>query len=154
MTRHFLAGTIGLLLVACAPTVPVLVITPEPAEAPAVRSASEVMNERAVTPREGTGVIVVKRAGPPWSVEGCTVDVALDDEPVARLRPGEQVVLFADPGQRVVSLNVRDEASCRPAGTHIALDVVERTTQRIDIDSDRRYDLTVEVDSWGRSLPR
>lgn len=152
--RHVLAVTGLLVLAACAPTVPVLVVSPGTPAAPAARTASEILNERAVTPREGAGAIVVTREGPPWPVEGCTVDVVLDDEPVAGLKPGEQVVLFADPGEHVVSLSVRDEASCRPAGTRIALDVVEHTTRTIGIDSDHRFDLKVEVESWGRPLPR
>lgn len=143
-----------LALAGCAPTIPVLVVSPGPEPGTQFLPPSEVVDERAVRPRDGTGAIVVTTQARAGSASGCIVDVALDSDLVAGLRPGEQVVLFAEPGQRTVSLSVRDEAACRPASAQVALDVVEHTTQRIDVGSDSRHDLRVEAHTYGRSLPR
>ena len=151
--KHVLAGIFGLALTGCAPAVPVMIWEPgqeSPSQSP---PPSQVMNERAVTPRQGAGAIIVTSSEKGLFAEGCTFDVALDDELVAGLRPGEQVVLFADPGQRVISLSVRDEASCDPASAELAVKVVAHTTQKIELGSGPRHDLKVEVDSYGRSLP-
>ncbi len=152
--KHVLAGILGLALTGCAPSIPVLVFSPDEGSAPPPAPPSEVMNERAVTPRQGAGAIIVTGGGRISPEENCTLEVALDDQLVAGLRPGEQVALFADPGQRVVSLNVRDEGSCVPASAQVALEIVAHTTQRIRAGSDSRHDLKVEVDSYGRALPR
>lgn len=151
--KHVLAGILGLALTGCAPTVPVMIWEPEAESPPQLPPPSEVMNERAVTPRYGAGAIIVTSKAKGWFTEGCTFDVALDDQLVAGLRPGQQVVLFADPGQRVISFSVRDEASCDPANAQVAMEVVAHTTQKIQLGSSARYDLKVEVDSYGRSLP-
>ena len=151
--KHVLAGILGLALTGCAPAMPVLVLSLDPEPVPP-SPASEIMNEEAVTPRAGTGAIIVTGDGRISSEGDCTLEVALDDQLVAGLRPGERVVLFAEPGTRVVSLNVRDEGSCVPASAQVALDIVAHTTQRIQAGSDSRYDLKVELDSYGRSLPR
>jgi hypothetical protein len=148
------AGILCLVLAGCAPAMPVLVLSPDPEPVPPPSPASEIMNEEAVTPRAGTGAIIVTGDGRISSDGDCTLEVALDDQLVAGLRPGERVVLFAEPGPRVVSLNVRDEGSCAPASAQVALDIVAHTTQRIQAGSDSRYDLKVELDSYGRSLPR
>jgi hypothetical protein len=152
--KHALAGILGLALTGCAPTIPVLILSPDPAPVSPPSPASEIMNEEAVTPREGTGAIIVTGDGRISSEGDCTLEVALDDQLVAGIRPGERVVLFAEPGPRVVSLNVRDEGSCMPASAQVPLDIVAHTTQRIQAGSDSQYDLKVEVDSYGRSLPR
>lgn len=151
--KHILASILGLALSSCTPAIPVMIWKPE-AESPSQSPPpSEVMNERAVTPRYGAGAIVVTSKEKGWFTEGCTFDVALDDQFVAGLRPGEQVVLFADPGQRVISFSVRDEASCDPANAQVAVQIVAHTTQKIQLGSTTRYDLKVEVDSYGRALP-
>lgn len=151
--KYVFAGILGLALSGCAPTVPIIIWEPGAESPPQLPPPSEVMNERAVTPRYGTGAIIVTSKEKSWFTEGCTFDVALDDELVAGLRPGEQVVLFADPGRRVISLSVRDEASCDPASAQVAVEVVAHTTQKVRLGSSARYDLKVEVDSYGRSLP-
>ena len=151
--RNFFGVSLVLALAGCAPTVPVLIFSPAPDEAPQAPPPSQVMNELAVSPRDGTGAVVVTSRGTSWPARGCTVDVALDDELVAGLRPGEQVVLFAEPGQRTVSMSVRDEDACSPVSAQVPLYIVEHTTQKIDVGPDSRHDLKVEVDTYGRSLP-
>lgn len=151
--KHGLAVILGLALAGCAPSIPVLVMTPGEPSATEPRPASEVMDDLAVTPRYGTGAIVITSKGNSWFTEGCTFDVALDDQHVAGVRPGEQLTLFAEPGQRVIGFRVRDEASCLPASTQVLLEIVEHTTQKIRVGADSRHELKVEVDSYGRSLP-
>lgn len=149
--KHALAALLGLALAGCAPSVPLLVF--KPGGAPEPRPASQVMDEDAITPRSGTGAISVTTEEPGWFGEACTFDVALDGRLVAGLRPGERVILYAEPGRRVISLSVRDEASCTPASKRIALQIVEHTTQEILVGSNARRALEVEVDPFGRSLP-
>jgi hypothetical protein len=151
--RPITFAALTLVLAGCAPTVPVMVVSPGPEAAPRPPPASEIMNESLVSPRSGTGAIVITSDVKAWPAQGCTLDVALDDQLVAGLQPGEQVVLFAEPGERTVSLSVRDEASCRPAAAQVALGVVAHTTQRIRVGPDTQHDLTVDVDTYGRSLP-
>jgi hypothetical protein len=151
--KHVFAAILGLALMGCLPAVPLVVWEPDSEAAPEPRTASEIVDERAVTPRIGAGAIIVTSQERERLPEGCTFDVVLDDQPVAGLRPGEQVVIFADPGQRVLSFSVRDETSCNSASAHVAVKVVAHTTQKIHLGSDTRYDLKVEVDSYGRSLP-
>ena len=139
--KQVLAGIFGLAITACTPSIPILVYAPGGDAVPETRPASEIMNERAVTPRHGTGAVIVRSDERSWLHPGCTFDIALDDQLVAALRPGEQVVLFADPGQRTIGFSVRDEASCAPAGAQVALDIVAHTTQKIQVGSDRNYDL-------------
>lgn len=151
--KHILASILALAFTGCTPAIPVMIWEPDadsPSHAP---PPSEVMNERAVTPRYGTGAIIITSKERSWFTGSCTYDVLLDDELIAGLRPGEQVVLFADPGQRVISFSVRDEPSCDPASARIAVEIVAHTTRKIRLGSSARYDLKVEVDSHGRSLP-
>lgn len=152
--KHLLGGILGLVLAGCAPVVPVFVFTPGEEAVPESRPASEVMNASVVTPRNGTGAIIVTSKDTAWFSEGCTLDVALDDQLVAGLKPGEQVTLFAEPGRRVVSLVTRDAASCDPASTRLAMDIVAHTTQKIRVGSGSRDNLNVEIDPYGRTLPR
>lgn len=147
--KHFVAGVLALALTGCSPAAPVMIWEPDKESPQPSLPPSAVMNERAITPRDGTGAIIVTSK----ESKGCTLDVALDDQLVAGLRSGEQVVLFADPGQRVISFSVRDEASCNPASAQVAVEVVAHTTQKIQLGSSARYDLKVEVDPYGRSLP-
>ena len=151
--KEFFGVSLVLALAGCAPTIPVLVVSMESEAAPRALPPSQVMNERAVSPRDGTGAVVVTSQVISGSAGGCTVDVALDDELIAGLRPGEQVVLFAEPGRRIVSLGIRDEDACRPASARVPLDIVPHSTQRIDVGPDSRHDLKVEVNTYGRSLP-
>ena len=151
--KQVFAAILGLALMGCSPAVPVLVWEPDAEPTPEWRPALEIADERAVTPRFGAGAIVVTSQERERLAEGCTFDVVLDEQLVAGLRPGEQVVIFAEPGQRVLSFSVRDEASCNSASAHVAVEVVAHTTQKIHLGSDTRYDLKVEVDSYGRSLP-
>lgn len=151
--KHVFAGILGLALLGCSPAVPLLVWEPDAEPTPELRPASEIVDERAVTPRFGTGAIIVTSHEGERLAEGCTFDVVLDDQLVAGLRPGEQVVLFAEPGQRVLGFSVRDEASCPSASAHVAVEIVAHTTQKIRLGSGSHYDLKVEVDSYGRTLP-
>lgn len=151
--KHFLAGILGLALTGCTPAVPILVVTPGEQSEPESRPPSQIMDEHAVTPRYGTGAVVVASEEKFWFASGCTVDVALDDRLVAALRPGEKVVLFAEPGQRIIGFSTRDDESCDPASAQVAMEVVAHTTQKIQVGSDSHYDLKLEVDSYGRSLP-
>jgi hypothetical protein len=151
--KHVLAGIVGLTLAGCALRVPVLVVEPGEEGEPRARPASQVMDERAVTPRSGTGAIVVTSKDRGWFARGCTFDVALDDRLVAGLRPGEQVTLFAEPGRRVVSVSTRDDASCDLASAQVAMEIVEHTTQRIRIGPATEDRVKVDVDAYGRSLP-
>src|SRR5512134_2201502 len=97
---------LALSLAACAPAVPVLVVSPR-AELPELATtSSQVENDAVVTPRDGTGAIVVARERQ-WTGTGCTYDVALDDQHVAGLRPGEQVTLYAEPGRRAIRISAR-----------------------------------------------
>lgn len=147
--KNVLAACLGLTLAACGPTVPLLVLAPgaEP------RPPSEVVNERLATPRLGTGAISVTTEERRLFSKACTLDVVLDDQLVAGLRPGEQVTIFAEPGRRVVTLNVRDEASCAPESRQVALQIVEHTTQEVRIGTGAHRRMRVEVDPYGRSLP-
>jgi hypothetical protein len=151
--KQVFAAILGLVLMGCSPAVPLLVWEPDAEPTPESRPASEIMNERAVTPRFGAGAIMVTSQEKDRLADGCTFDVVLDEQLVAGLRPGEQVVIFAEPGQRVLSFSVRDEASCRSASADVALEVVAHTTQKIHLGSGTHYELKVEVDSYGRSLP-
>lgn len=151
--RHVLAALLFPALAACAPAVPVLVVAPGETREPEVRPASQVMNDWAVTPRDGAGVIIVSSTNQGWFATGCTIDVALDDLLVAGLRPGEQVTLFAEPGDRLVGLSVRDEASCGPENARVTLEIVAHTTQKIRVGPGNQHGLKVEVDPFGRSLP-
>jgi hypothetical protein len=150
--KHLALVMLALAGTACVPAVPVVVIDTTPAAARAPKPATEIVDVAAVTPRDGTGVIVVTR---PKSLlrTGCTYDVTLDDQLVAALRSGEQVTLYADPGQRVVGISTRDAASCDPASASVPLEVVAHATKTIELGSDLRYDLKVEVNTHGGSLP-
>jgi hypothetical protein len=85
---------------------------------------------------------------------GCTYDVALDDQTVAGLRTGEQVTLYADPGERIVAISIRGEGKCDPAVAQFAVDVVPHATKKVRVRSNATYDLKVEVNSYGGALPQ
>lgn len=140
------------LVAACVPVVPVLVITPDSEARRDGRPPSEVMNAAVVTPRDGAGAIVITRRKTLLG-DGCTYDVALDDQQVAGLRAGEQVTLYADPGTRIVGVSIRDEGSCDSANAQVSLQVVANAKNEIRVGPDTYYDLKVEVNSYGGSLP-
>jgi hypothetical protein len=149
--QPFAALVVALLAAACTPAVPLVIVTVKP---PGPRPATDVVSEAAVTPRDGAGAIVVTRPEMGLLGKRCTYDIALDDQHVAGLRPGEQVAIYADPGERVLDIRVRDEGGCEPATAQVPLQVVSHATNRIQVDSDIRYDLKVEVNAFGGALPR
>jgi invasion protein IalB len=131
----------------------VFVVAPGPSENEAVRLPSDVMNAAAVTPRDGAGAIVVTR-DKAWVGRGCTYDVALDDQTIAGLRTGEQVTLYADPGERIVAISIRGEGKCEPAVAQFAVEVVPHATKKVRVGANASYDLKVEVNSYGGALPQ
>ena len=144
----------GLSVAACVPNVPLVVVSPEPSSRREPQPTEDVADQAAVTPRDGAGAIVIASPKVKWLVKRCTYDVALDDRHVAGLRPGQQVTIYADPGQRVINLSIRDEGGCDPAQAQVPLDVVAHATKKIRVGADRSYDLKVEVNTFGGSLPR
>jgi hypothetical protein len=151
--RRVIVVTLALSMTACAPAVPLVVVSPAPSSAREPQPTQDVMNDAAVTPRDGAGAIVISRKKVLLG-KRCTYDIALDDQHVAGLRPGQKVTIYADPGARVIGFSIRDEGDCDPASAQVALDVVAHTTNRIKVGSDLHYDLKVEVNSFGGSLPR
>jgi hypothetical protein len=151
--KHLLSLVFVLFAAACAPAVPLVVVSPSSGAAGELKPATDVMDDEVVVPRDGAGAIVIARPKV-WLGKRCTFDIALDDRHVAALRPGEQLTLYADPGERIVDVSVRDEGGCKPATAQVPLDVISHTTSRIQLDSDRYYDLKVEVNSLGGSLPK
>ncbi len=151
--KRVVAILVGLSVAACAPSVPLVVVSPAPKSAREPKPAQDVMDPEAIAPRDGAGAIVITR---PSVLLGkrCTFDVALDDRLVAGLRPGEQLTLYANPGQRVIDVSIRDEAGCDPAHGRVPLEVVPHATSRILVGADGTYDLKVEVNTLGGSLPK
>lgn len=151
--KRFVAILVGLSAVACAPSVPLVVVSPAPSSARDPKPTQDVMDPEAVTPRDGAGAIVIT-SPKVWLGKRCTYDVALDDRLVAGLRGGEQLTIYADPGQRVIGVSIRDEEGCDPAHAQVPLDVVAHATKKIRVGADRYYDLKLEVNTHGGSLPR
>jgi hypothetical protein len=151
--KHLAALVFALCATACAPAVPLVVVSPAPSSAREPKPTKDVMDEAAVTPREGAGAIVITRQKV-WLGKRCTYDIAIDDQHVAGLRPGEKVTIYADPGARTIDVSIRDEADCDPANAQVAIDVVAHTTNKIKVGSDQYYDLKLEVNAFGGSLPK
>ena len=151
--RYLVMLACSLSVLACTPVVPLVVISTTPESARKPQPASDVVDDEAVSPREGAGVIVVTRPKV-WVGKRCTYDIALDDQHVAGLRPGEQVTIYSDPGTRVLAVSIRDQGGCETANAQVPLDVVSHTTSRIEVDSDSYYDLKIEVNAHGGALPR
>jgi len=151
--KHLFALPYVLLTVACTPVVPLVVVSPSSGKAGELQTTTDVSQEATVTPREGAGAIVITRPKV-WLGKRCTFDIALDDQHVAGVRPGQQITLYADPGARVVDVSIRDEGGCKPATAQIPLDVISHATSRIQLDSDRYYHLKVDVNTLGGSLPK
>ena len=146
-------AVLSMSVAACAPAVPVLVVTPR-AEIPELATtSSQVENSEVVTPRDGTGAIVVARERQ-WTGTGCTFDVALDDQHIAGLRPGEQVTLYAQPGRRAIRISARGEEHCDPSIVEFALPVIEHTTQKVRVRRTAGSALEVEVNPYGGALPQ
>lgn len=152
MKTHLVVGVLCLAVAGCTPSLPVMIVSPGPDEAQGAKLPADVMNVAAVTPRDGAGAIVVTR-DKAWVGSGCTYDVALDDQTVAGLRTGEQVTLYADPGERIVAISIRGEGKCDPAVAQFAVDVVPHATKKVRVGANARYDLKVEVNSYGGALP-
>lgn len=151
--RHLALLILVLSVTACVTAVPLVVVSPAPSSTREPKPTQDVMNDAAVTPRDGAGAIVITRKKV-WLGKRCTYDIAVDDQHVAGLRPGEQVTIYADPGERVIDFSIRDEDDCDPANAQVSLDVVAHTTNKIKVGSDRYYDLKVEVNAFGGSLPK
>ena len=150
--KKLIACMFGLSVAACSPSVPLVIVAPGAESASKLKPAAEITNAGAVTPRDGAGALVISRKKR-WFGKRCTFDIALDDQHVAGLRAGEQLTLYADPGERVLGVSVRDQGSCDPASAQVAVEVAAHATQQVEVDSDSSYDLKVEVNSFGGSLP-
>ena len=109
--KRNVAILLGLSVAACAPSVPLVVISPAPSSAREPKPTQDVMQPAAVTARNGAGVIVITSRKVLLG-KRCTYDVALDDQLVAGLRPDEQVTIYAEPGQRVLAVSIRDSPGC------------------------------------------
>ena len=150
--RLYFLSMLCLSVSACAPTGIPIFITPTPGTSTDAKPTSDVMNVAAVTPRDGAGAIVVTR-DKGWVGRGCTYDVSLDDQHVAGLRPGEQVTLYADPGERIVGISIRRDGTCDPAFAQVSVQAVAHATKKVRVGADASYDLVVESSSHGGSLP-
>ena len=151
--KRVVAILLGLSVAACAPSVPLVVVSPAPSSARDPKPTQDVMDPAAVIPRDGAGVIVISSRKVQIG-KRCTYDVALDDRLVAGLRPHEQLTIYADPGQRVVAVSIRDRPGCDPAHAQVPLDVVAHATTKIRVGAGGTYDLKVEVNTLGGSLPK
>ena len=136
-------GLLCLSVTACVAGIPVPVPTPN---APP-KSASEVMNQDALVPRDGAGAIVVSRDKSFLRWE-CIYDISLDGQGVAGLRTGEQVTIYADPGRRVVGVSIRNDADCDAALAEVPVQVVAGATTRIRVRADVSYDLRIEATTY------
>lgn len=151
--RHLVVVIVAVSVTACVPAIPLVVVSPAPSSVREPTPTTDVMNEAAVTPRDGAGAIVIT-SKKVWVGKRCTYDIALDDQHVAGLQPGEQVTIYADPGERVIDVSIRDEGGCEPANAQVPLEVVSHAKKTIRVGSDRYYDLKVEVKGYGGSLPK
>ena len=136
-----LAGILGALLTACVPAIPILTPKSPP------RPAAEVVNSAALEPRDGAGVIDVTRVHSLLRMR-CTYDVALDGQPLAGLRNGEHVTIYADPGARTLSVSIRAEESCDAALVQVPVKVVASATTTIRIVADPTYTLRIEATTY------
>lgn len=133
--KHLVASLASLVVTAgCA--------LPLPTGPAHTRPAEDAVDAAAVTPRSGAGAIVVTREKQLKHID-CVYDVGLDGKPVAELRRAEQVTLYADPGERKVSISIRPENDCDPAAAEFPLHVVANATTRISVRSEARYELKI-----------
>jgi hypothetical protein len=135
--RHVLTGLLSLLVSACVPAITV----PIPKAPP--QTASDV-DPAAATPRDGAGAIFVVRTKVLHDM-GCIYDVLIDGQNVAALRRGEQVTLYADPGQRIVGVSIRSAKGCEPADAYVPVQVVAHSTTEIRVSATVAYDLKIEA---------
>ena len=115
-----------------------------------VKPASTVTNSDVVTPRDGAGAIIVTRD---WQFRdmSCIYDVALDDAMVAELRPGEQVIIYPEPGKRTLNVSIRpkeNDNDCESAVAQVPLDVVASATTKVRVRADGYYHLRVEATTF------
>ncbi len=143
--KLYVAGILCLSVTGCMPGIPIPM--PVSGAAPKVKPASEVMDAAAVTPREGAGVIVVTRDRR-LLVKDCAFDISVDGELVAGLRTGEQVTIYADPGDRIVGVSIGRAGACDPATAEVAVHVVANSTKKVRVRSDGYYDLIIETSSY------
>ena len=150
--KRYVASILCLSFTACVPAVPVLVVRPPPSASGDAKPAVDVTNAAAVTPRDGAGAIVVTRGKELAGME-CTYDISLDDQHVAGLRTGERVTLYADPGERIVGVSIRRDGSCNPASEQLAIQVVPHATTKVRVGADTSFDLIIDLNTYGGSLP-
>jgi hypothetical protein len=143
--KLYVAGILCVSVTACTPVIPIPM--PIPGASPKVKPASEVMNAAAVTTRDGAGVIVVTRDKQLRDM-GCTYDISLDGQLVAGLRNGEQVTLYADPGEQIVGVSIRRHGTCNPAIAQVPVQVVASATTKIRVRADAYYDLRIEATTY------
>ena len=137
-------GILCLSVTACAASVPI----PMPGPNKSARPASEVMDRDALAPRDGAGAIVVLRDKTRFWRKRCIYDITLDGQPVAGLRNGEQVTLYADPGGRVLAVSIRPEEKCDAVTAQVPVNVVASATTRIRVVADVSYALHVESTTY------
>lgn len=152
ITKSFVLSILCLSFTACAPTVPVLVVRPPPSAVPQTTPPVDITNAVAVTPRDGAGAIVITRDKGSAGKE-CTYDISLDDQHVAGLRTRGQVTLYADPGERIVGVSVRSDGSCASASEQVAVPVVAHATTKVRVGADGSFDLIIDLNTYGGSLP-
>ena len=140
--KPHVTGLVGLLLLtACVPAIPI----PTPKGPP--KPASEVVNSAALEPRDGTGAIAVSRDHSLRRLR-CTYVIALDGQPLAGLRSGEHVTIYAEPGTRTLGVTIRPDGKCKAALAQVPLQVVANATTKIRIVADVSYDLRIEATTY------
>jgi hypothetical protein len=139
MLRPCVVLTLAISLSACA--------MPFPGSTPVVKPASTILNATAVAPREGAGAILVVRDRQLQGMD-CVHDVSLDEKPVAQLRAGEQLTLYADPGDRLVTVSVHVEGKCTAAVAQVPLLVTAYATTKVHVRADGYYGLKVEATTY------
>ncbi len=143
--KRYVVGILCLSVAGCGVLgIPVPVSMPN--APPNGRPTSDVVSARAVTPRDGAGVIAVAR-DEQLRDRKCIYAVSLDGETVALLRNGEQVIVYADPGMRGIAISVRSDRSCKEAIAQVPVEVAAGSTTDIRVRSDVIYDLKVESTS-------
>ncbi len=137
--RVFVVGIASVVLLGCA-------TAPVPSASPDVKPASSILDGSAVIPRPGAGAIVVTR-DKGLAALACTFDVAIDGKAVAGLRAGEQVTLYADTGERILGVSVR-EGYCGKGLAQIAVQVVENATKKVRVGVDASLDIRLEQSAY------
>ena len=139
-------GILCLAVAACTPAPSISIPIPGPKDSP--RLASELAKAAPVTPREGAGAILIVRDKTKVFRKKCTYEIALDGQPMAGLRNGEQVTLYADPGRRSIVVSIRPEESCDAVVAEVPVKVVASATTKIRIVADVSYDLHIESTTY------